>query len=109
MVKHKRSSLSEEKRRLKEFLWLMIRKHQPHCPMCGELFVYADILPPRGIDNLTDHHEHGDHSNPDPRFRVLVHRECHKRHHVKDNILKPISSEYPDMQDLVEGDSYDHD
>lgn len=87
-VKRRRSGLSNEKSRLKYFLWFMIQKYQPNCWMCGEPFVYADVLPPRGVDNLTEHHKDGDHQNMRLDNRCLVHRVCHKAYHTKDNILK---------------------
>lgn len=90
-AKHRRSNLSNEKQRLKQLLWLMIRKHQPRCYLCGEVFIYEDILPPRGTDNLTDHHIDGDHDNSDPQNRALAHRRCHKAHHTIDNINKEQS------------------
>jgi len=87
-AKRKRSNLSNEKARLKYFLWMMIQKHQPRCCFCGELFVYEDVLPSRGTDTLTEHHEDGDHMNMALSNRTLSHRFCHKSHHAKDNILK---------------------
>lgn len=84
----RKSTLSNEKQRLKQLLWLMIRKFQPRCCICGEPFIYADILPSRGVDRLTDHHLDGDHDNSDPENRSLAHRRCHKAYHVKDNIHK---------------------
>jgi 5-methylcytosine-specific restriction endonuclease McrA len=88
VVKRRRTNLSNEKARLKYFLWILIQKYQPICPMCGEKFKYDEVLPARGTDNLTDHHIDGDHSNMDLANRILVHRHCHKRYHVKDNIHK---------------------
>lgn len=85
-VKRRRTNLSNEKARLKYFLWSMIQLHQPNCWMCKEPFILADALPPRGTDNLTEHHKDGDHMNMAVGNRVLVHRICHKSHHVKDNI-----------------------
>lgn len=87
-LKRRRTGLSNEKARLKYFLWSMIQKHQPNCWMCKEPFVYNDVLPARGVDNLTEHHKDGDHMNMRLENRCLVHRVCHKSHHVKDNILK---------------------
>jgi len=88
VVKHRRTNLSYEKSRLKYFLWSMIQKYQPNCWLCHELFVYEDVLPPRGTDNLTEHHKDGDHMNMALENRCLVHRVCHKSYHVKDNIHK---------------------
>ncbi len=88
MTGRKRSGLSEEKRRLKYFLWMMIRKYQPNCCICGQPFIYNDVLPPRGTDSLTEHHFDGDHDNMRMENRGLCHRHCHKSHHVWDNILK---------------------
>jgi hypothetical protein len=87
-IKHRRSNLSNEKSRLKYFLWTMIQKYQPRCYFCNEPFSYEDVLPPRGTDNLTEHHKDGDHQNMRLDNRTLSHRTCHKTHHVKDNILK---------------------
>jgi len=87
-VIHRRTNLSNEKARLKYFLWAMIEKYQPNCYMCKEPFIYDDALPPRGTDNLTEHHIDGDHMNMKLENRVLVHRICHKSHHTKDNINK---------------------
>ncbi len=88
MPKHRRSNLSNEKARLKYFLWMMIQKYHPNCCICNEPFVYEDILPPRGTDNLTEHHFDGDHQNMKPSNRGLSHRVCHKSYHTKDNINK---------------------
>ena len=93
VVKHRRTNLSNEKSRLKYFLWSMIEKHQPNCYMCKEKFIRDDVLPPRGTDNLTEHHLDGDHQNMKPANRVLVHRECHKKYHVKDNLHKEKSDD----------------
>ena len=82
----KRSSLSYEKSRLKDLLWLMIQRFQPICPMCNKPFVKSDILPSRGSDNLTEHHLDHNHYNNELSNRVLVHRHCHKSHHSRDNI-----------------------
>lgn len=87
-TKRRRSNLSNEKSRLKYFLWYMIQSHQPNCWMCGEPFKYDEALPKRGTDNLTEHHKDGDHQNMNLANRCLVHRECHKAYHVKDNIHK---------------------
>lgn len=89
MPEHRRTTTSAEKARLRYFLWAMIEKHQPLCPICKQAFTLADALPPRGIDNLTEHHLDGDHENMAPSNRVLVHRSCHKQYHVKDNIRRP--------------------
>lgn len=80
------SSISHEKARLKELLWVLIEKHQPACPMCMKNFVRSDILPSRGSDTLTEHHIDGNHYNSDLINRVLVHRQCHKSHHTRNNI-----------------------
>lgn len=87
-IGRKRSNLSNEKARLKYFLWYLIRKFHPLCCICNQPFIYEDILPPRGTDNLTEHHFDGDHDNMKFENRGLSHRVCHKRYHVKDNILK---------------------
>ena len=78
--------LSYEKSRLKELLWTMIVRYQPNCILCGEPFVKEDILPSRGVDQLTDHHIDGNHYNNDPTNIAKAHRTCHKRHHTKNNI-----------------------
>ena len=88
MTKRRRTNLSNEKARLRYFLWMMIQKYQPNCYLCNEPFVYLDALPPRGTDNITEHHIDGDHMNMRLENRALVHRVCHKAHHVKDNIHK---------------------
>ena len=82
----KRGSLSYEKARLKELLWLMIVEHQPNCIICNEPFIRSDILPSRGSDQLTDHHTDHNHYNNEPGNQRLSHRRCHKGHHAKDNI-----------------------
>ena len=86
MKQRRRTGLSNEKARLKYLLWTMIEKHQPNCYFCNQPFVRDEVLPPRGIDNLTEHHKDGDHMNMELHNRVLVHRHCHKVHHTKDNI-----------------------
>ena len=78
--------LSQEKARLKYLLWSMIEKHQPTCYICNERFIREDVLPARGVDNLTEHHIDHNHMNMKVENRTFVHRRCHKRHHVKDNI-----------------------
>jgi hypothetical protein len=88
MTKPRRTGLSNEKARLKYFLWYTIQRYQPYCYFCEQLFVYEDILPKRGVDNLTEHHRDGDHMNMNLGNRILVHRYCHKAHHTKDNINK---------------------
>ena len=88
VVKRRHTGTSAEKARLKYFLWLLMQKYQPDCYFCHEPFRYADSLPARGTDNLTEHHLDGDHQNMALANRVLVHRECHKAFHTKDNILK---------------------
>ncbi len=88
MTLHRRTNLSNEKARLKYFLWTLIEKYQPNCSICGEPFVYSDALPPRGTDELTEHHIDLDHQNMCLSNRTLVHRVCHKSYHTKDNILK---------------------
>lgn len=78
--------LSQEKQRLKYFLWRMIEKYQPNCIICDKPFEREDILPARGTDNLTEHHIDGDHMNMKHSNTALAHRRCHKAHHTKDNI-----------------------
>lgn len=80
-----KTKTSYNKSRLRDILWTMIQKHQPNCYLCRQAFT-VDILPARRTDLLTEHHIDGDHSNMKLENRVLVHRECHKRYHVKDNI-----------------------
>jgi len=77
---------SQEKQRLKYFLWRMIEKYQPNCYFCKEPFVRDEILPSRGVDQLTEHHIDGDHMNMKSSNCVLVHRKCHKSFHTKDNV-----------------------
>lgn len=77
---------SQEKARLKYFLWRFIEKYQPNCYFCGEKFKRDEVLPSRGTDNLTEHHIDGDHMNMRPSNCVLVHRRCHKSYHAKDNV-----------------------
>jgi len=81
-----RSKLSDHKQRLRYLLWVMIQKHQPNCCICGEKFELQDILPSRGVDQLTEHHLDGDHMNFDLKNRELAHRKCHKSYHTKDNV-----------------------
>lgn len=87
-MKQHRSGLSNEKARLKYFLWEMIKTYQPNCYICAGKFVYEDVLPKRGIDNLTEHHLDGDHQNMRLSNKRLAHRYCHKVYHTKDNINK---------------------
>ena len=79
--------VSREKNRLRYFMYIMLRKHQPNCCLCHQPFTWDD-LPSRGIDNLTEHHKDGNHLNSAPSNSSFSHRECHKRYHVKDNINK---------------------
>ena len=88
MTKHVRSALSNEKLRLKYFLWELIKTYQPNCCICHKPFRYDDVLPKRGIDNLTEHHFDGDHQNMRLDNKGLAHRYCHKAYHTKDNINK---------------------
>jgi len=80
------SKISQEKQRLKYLLWSMIEKYQPSCYLCHESFIRDKVLPARGIDNLTEHHIYGNHLNMKIENRVLTHRKCHKKFHVRDNI-----------------------
>ena len=64
----------------------MIQKNQPDCYLCGKSFNKGIDLPSRGSDQLTEHHKDGNHYNNDLSNRVLVHRQCHKSYHTKDNI-----------------------
>jgi hypothetical protein len=86
MPKYRRTSTSYEKSRLKYLLWLLIRKYQPNCYLCHQPFVYEDVLPSRGSDNLTVHHN--DEAEDDSKLEEqhLAHRHCHKVYHAKDNI-----------------------
>lgn len=77
---------SQEKQRLKYFLWRMIEKYQPNCIICDKPFVRDEALPSRGTDNLTEHHTDGNHMNMESENCGLVHRRCHKAHHTKDNV-----------------------
>jgi len=87
-VQRRRTNISNEKARLRYFLWMMVRKYQPDCYICHLPFIYDDALPARGTDNLTEHHLDGDHDNMLMENRCLVHRTCHKSFHTKDNIRK---------------------
>jgi len=80
---------SRQKSRLRYFLLIMLRKHQPNCYLCNKLFTWDD-LPSRGADNLTEHHLDGNHLNSDPKNSVFTHRKCHRAHHVKDNVQKKL-------------------
>lgn len=82
----RKTKTSYEKSRLKELLWMMIEEYQPACPLCKKRFDRDIDLPSRGNDMLTVHHLDGNHYNDRPGNRVLVHRECHKSYHSKDNI-----------------------
>jgi len=79
-------SVSYEKSRLKELLWMMIQIHQPCCFFCNKPFRKSEILPSRGVDQLTEHHIDGNHYNNDPSNRTLAHRTCHKRSESGKNI-----------------------
>lgn len=81
-----KKSISYEKSRLKELLWLMIQRHQPRCAICGKEFIKEDVLPSRGSDLLTEHHVDCNHQNSDLENRVLVHRTCHKSFHTRSNV-----------------------
>ena len=89
MPKH--SNLSNEKQRLKYFLWELIKTYQPNCCLCHKPFRYDEVLPSRGTDNLTEHHLNGIH-NTDLANKKLAHRFCHKQYHTKDNINKHPNS-----------------
>lgn len=78
--------VSYEKSRLKELLWLMMEKFQPACYICKEQFKKSDVLPSRGVDQLTEHHIDINHYNNDLANRTLAHRTCHKRLHTRHNI-----------------------
>ena len=83
----RRTKTSYYKSRAVVLLRLAIFKYQPICPMCQMYFTEEDI-PTKGLDNITEHHEDGDHYNNVLSNREFVHRTCHKRYHSKDNILK---------------------
>ena len=85
-LKKKPSSVSYEKSRIKQLLWVMLQEYQPVCPMCELPFVMSDVLPSRGVDKLTEHHKDGNHFNNTRGNRELVHRTCHKAHHTRNNI-----------------------
>jgi hypothetical protein len=84
-------TLSHEKQRLKYFLWELIKTYQPNCCICHLPFLYEDILPSRGVDNLTEHHLNGIHDTILSNKR-LAHRICQRRHHIKDNLHKPSAA-----------------
>ena len=81
----RRTKTSYNKGRLRDLLWMMLQRYHPVCRLCGKVFTEAD-LPTRGEDNLTEHHSNGIHEDNRLMNRELVHRTCHKRYHVKDNI-----------------------
>lgn len=81
----RRTKTVYSKSRLHSLLWLMVRKYQPNCCICGEPFTEVD-LPARGTDLLTEHHLDGNHLNSALGNRELAHRRCHKSYHAKDNI-----------------------
>jgi hypothetical protein len=85
--------VSREKARLRFFTYRLLLKHQPLCPECGEPFTWDD-LPSRGIDKLTEHHLDGNHLNSNPANTVIVHRSCHKAHHVSDNVNKHLDMSF---------------
>ena len=85
MVK-RRSSLSIRKSRLRYLLLHMIAKYNVVCCLCDTPITEIDI-PIRSVDLLTEHHLDGNHSNWQLANLTLVHRECHKQYHTKDNIL----------------------
>ena len=86
MTRDKRSIINEWDR-LQSLLWLMLLKYQPNCYFCNKPFTLDD-LPNKGVDLLTEHHVDGNHYNDKLSNRVIAHRVCHKRYHVKDNINK---------------------
>lgn len=85
-IKRRRTTISAEKTRLKHLLWAALQIYQPNCYLCKEPFVYTDVLPSRGVDNLTEHHKDGDHMNMRIDNRAFTHRVCHKSYHTKDNV-----------------------
>ena len=82
----RKTKTSYEKSRLKDLLWLLLQKYQPSCYLCNKPFDKDTDLPSRGSDQLTEHHKDGNHYNVSLDNRVLVHRQCHKSFHAKDNI-----------------------
>ena len=78
---------SRSKARYRFMCWMLLRKYQPNCTICGQAFTESD-LPNRGIDLITEHHLDGNHLNFTLSNREYAHRSCHKRYHVKDNIRR---------------------
>lgn len=85
------TAVSKEKARLRYFVYMLLKKHQPNCYFCGKPFTWDD-LPSRGLDNLTEHHIDGNHINSSPSNSVFSHRNCHKAYHTKDNILRKVGA-----------------
>ncbi len=81
----RKTKTSYSKSRYRTFLWLMIQKYQPLCPICKQP-ITDDDLPTRGTDSLTEHHVSGVHEDNRLENRVIVHRRCQKSYHAKDNI-----------------------
>jgi len=81
----RKTDTSYVKGRYRKFFLLLLLKHQPFCPICGQAFTEADI-PARGKDELTEHHANGVHEDDRLENRVIVHRRCQKSHHTKDNL-----------------------
>jgi len=73
-----RNSLARRKERLREMLLLMFERHKERCFLCGEQLSEKDI-PPRRVDELTIHH-----LSYSPEEKVIVHRRCHKAHHLRE-------------------------
>ncbi len=80
----KQSKLSWQKIHLRDLLWLLIQRYHPNCYVCGKPFSLKDDFPKRLTDLITEHHIDGDHMNMALSNRVLVHRRCHKVHHMTD-------------------------
>ena len=75
--------LSWQKTHLRDILLFVLTKYNITCYICHKPFTLADF-PKRMTDLITEHHLDGDHMNMKIDNRTIVHRNCHKSHHMRE-------------------------
>lgn len=83
------ASMYAKSERYKKFLKYMFEKYEPECCFCHQKLDWRSFyrnISGLGMDDITEHHLDGNHSNDVISNRTLSHRKCHLKYHRQKEI-----------------------
>jgi len=102
------ASIYAKAERYKQFLRFFFEKYEPECCFCGKKLDWRTFfrnMNGKQLDDITEHHLDGNHSNANIGNRILAHRNCHLKYHRQLEKEKKLKKYQEDLKRLQEAEN----